>query len=211
MKDVAELQIAGLNVSRETLGKIEELEALVRRWNPAINLVSKTSLDDLRERHVIDSAQLFSACPPTARQWADLGSGGGFPGLIVAIIARELQPDLEVTLVESDARKATFLRQAGRSLGVRFAVFNERIESLAPLSADVLSARALAALPQLLAYAERHLRQDGLALLPKGARYADELAEARKQWHFEVETRPSQSESGAAILLIRKIERARQN
>lgn len=211
MSGVREFQIAGLDVSRETFGKLEALEALVQRWNPAINLVSKASLQQLRERHTIDSAQLFSLCPLAARHWVDLGSGGGFPGLVVAIIAQELQPDLRITLVESDARKATFLRQAGQSLGLTLVVLKERIESLEPLSADVLSARALAALPQLLTYAGRHLRPDGLALLPKGERYADEVAEARKHWHFEVETRPSLSDPAAAILLIRKIERARQN
>lgn len=200
--------IAGVDVSRETSAALEAFEALVRRWNSAINLVSKGSLQSLHDRHIVDSAQLYSFLPAEAKRWVDLGSGGGFPGLVVAILAREKSPGLEVTLVESDGRKATFLRQAAQELGLRVAVISERIEAVPALRADVLSARALAPLSALLAHAERHLRADGVAILPKGGRYAEELADARKLWDFEVDTHPSLSERGSAIFVIRNIQRA---
>ncbi|MDZ4089008.1 MAG: 16S rRNA (guanine(527)-N(7))-methyltransferase RsmG [Tabrizicola sp.] len=205
MTAATELSVGGVNVSRETFEALRAFEALVRRWNPAINLVSKNSMPDLWDRHIADSAQVFAVCPSTAVSWADFGSGGGFPGLVVALLAKQLQPKLHVTLVESDLRKATFLRQAAVALALHVTVRSERIESLAPLSADVLSARALAPLSDLLAFAKAHLRPDGIAIFPKGARYQDEILHARKAWDFDVDTRPSLSEGDAALLVIRNI------
>lgn len=204
---LAEHSVGGVDVSRETFDKLQAFEALVRRWNPAINLVSKASLSSLWARHIADSAQVFALCPAGAAIWADLGSGGGFPGLVVALIAQQLRPDLRVTLVESDMRKATFLRQASQALDVPVTVLSERIEAIPALHADVLSARALAGLPQLLEFAARHLKPEGVAIFPKGARFADELSEARPLWDFDVDTRPSLSEGGAAILVIRNLKR----
>jgi 16S rRNA (guanine527-N7)-methyltransferase len=205
-----DLQVAGVTVSRETMTALKSFESLVQRWNSAINLVSKASLNDLWHRHIVDSAQLFQLCPQVARNWVDLGSGGGFPGIVVAILAANASPDLRVTLVESDQRKATFLRQAIQVLQLGATVRSERVESIAPLNADVLSARALAPLSQLLPFAAKHLRSDGLAIFPKGARYAEELTEGQKDWAFDVEMKPSFSDSEAAILLIRKINRAKK-
>lgn len=209
MTDKEERSVAGINVSRETLSALEAYEQLVRRWTPAINLVSKSTLLDFWDRHIVDSAQVFTHCLPNARLWVDLGSGGGFPGLVVAILARELRPTLRVVLVEADLRKATFLRQAVQELRLKADVRAERIESLRPAAADVLSARALAPLSELLAYAEQHLLPDGVAIFPKGSRFNEELAAARKSWDFEVEIQQSLSEPSAAILVIRKIKRAK--
>ncbi|MBA3908621.1 MAG: 16S rRNA (guanine(527)-N(7))-methyltransferase RsmG [Rhodobacter sp.] len=203
--------IAGIDVSRETSAALEALAALVWRWNPAVNLVSKASLPHLHERHIVDSAQLYNFRPQLARHWVDLGSGGGFPGLVIAILARERDADLKVTLVESDGRKATFLRQAAQELGLRVMVINDRIESIPALGADVLSARALAPLSGLLEYAELHLHPDGVAIFPKGGRYAEELEEARNTWDFEVDIHPSLSEQGSAVLVIRDIQRAKKD
>jgi 16S rRNA (guanine527-N7)-methyltransferase len=209
MTAVSELSLAGLTVSRETIGALQHLQALVQRWNPAVNLVSKSSVGELWERHIVDSAQLFLACPQSATVWADLGAGGGFPGLVIATLARELQSSLRVTLVEADQRKSTFLRQAAQSLDLEVSVLSARIESLPPFQADVLSARALAALPGLLEYAAAHLNPDGVAIFPKGARHRDELAQARRAWAFDVEIRPSLSDADAALLVIRNIHRAK--
>lgn len=200
--------VGGLSVSRETLEALEAFVALVQRWNPAINLVSKSTLEDLWGRHVLDSAQLFSYCPAEAKRWVDIGSGGGFPGLIVALLAKETMPELQVTLVESDQRKATFLRQAAQTLGLTVTVLSKRIESIPPLAADVVSARALAPLVELLGFAHPHIRHDGVVLFPKGARHAEELSEARNSWHFDLSRHPSLSDSAAAILEIRNINRA---
>ena len=205
MTSAAEASVPGLNVSRETLSALLQFEQLVRRWTPAINLVSKATLSEIWPRHILDSAQIFSLCPPKARTWADFGSGGGFPGIIVAILAAQLKPDLRVTLVESDLRKATFLRQAAQALSLPVEVRSTRIESLDSLQADVVSARALAPLPELMAHADRHLAAGGIAVFPKGARYAEELAEARKSWAFGVDVQQSQSDPDAAILVIRNI------
>lgn len=202
--------IAGRVVSRETWEVLTRFAALVRRWNPAINLVSRASVPELWQRHIVDSAQLFGFCPAGARSWVDLGSGGGFPGLVIAILAGEGMPGLKVTLVESDARKATFLRQAAVALSVSADVRCARIEALEPMCADVISARALAPLSELIGHAHRHLGTEGLAIFPKGARFSEEVADARKMWSFDLELKGSLSDPDAAIVMIRKIRRAEQ-
>lgn len=207
MTSATEVSVAGLDVSRETLAALQQYEELVRRWTPAINLVSKATLLDLWDRHIVDSAQIFALLPLSATSWADLGSGGGFPGVVIAILAKQLKPDLRVTLVESDLRKATFLRQAAQTLALPVTVRSSRIEVLDPLNAEVISARALAPLADLLAYADRHLAAGGVAVFPKGARYAEELAEAQKTWAFDVDAQQSLSDADAAILVIRNIHR----
>lgn len=200
--------LASVDVSRETIAALEHFAALVQRWTPAINLVGKATVADFWTRHIVDSAQLFRFCPPNAKRWLDIGSGGGLPGIVVAILAKELLSDLCVTLVESDLRKATFLREACRSLQLSADVQSQRIESLASLQTDVLSARALAPLTTLLAYAQQHLASGGVALFPKGSQHENELAEARKAWSFDLDIQPSLSEEKAAILIIRNVRRA---
>lgn len=200
--------LPGLDVSRETLSALQAYESLVQRWNTAINLVSKSTLADFWVRHIVDSAQVFTFCPEKAQTWADLGSGAGLPGLVVAILARELKPGLRVTLVESDLRKAAFLRQAAQALDLSITILSKRIESVPALSADVVSARALAHLADLLAFADQHLALDGAAIFPKGARYETEVVEARKAWSFDVVHQPSLSDAEAALLVIRNIRRA---
>jgi 16S rRNA (guanine527-N7)-methyltransferase len=207
MTTLAREVIGGLSVSRETLASLRAFEAEVRRWTPVVNLVSRGSLDDLWDRHIEDSAQIFRACPSDARLWLDLGSGGGFPGLVIAILARELHPGLRVVLVESDQRKAVFLRQTAQKLGLEVKVMAQRIESLPPQGADVVSARALAPLADLLELAAPHLKPGGIALFPKGARHAEEIAEARSAWNLDLESLPSASTPDAALLIIRKAER----
>jgi 16S rRNA (guanine527-N7)-methyltransferase len=202
------VSVGGVSVSRETFSALQAYETLVQRWNSAINLVSKPTVENLWQRHIADSAQVFSFCPDGALSWVDLGSGGGFPGLVVAVLAKELKPDLRVTLVESDLRKATFLRQAAQALGLPVTVLSKRIEALDPLHADVLSARALAPLSNLLGFAEQHLSPKGTAVIPKGARFAAEIADAQIAWMFDVDIHPSLSEADAALLVIRNIHRA---
>ncbi|NUB45350.1 16S rRNA (guanine(527)-N(7))-methyltransferase RsmG [Fertoebacter nigrum] len=195
--------LAALGVSRETIQRLEALVALMGKWNPAINLVSKSTLADAWSRHILDSAQIYRLAPPGPLHWADLGSGGGFPGLVVAVLGAELQPGSRFTLVDSDQRKATFLRQSCQTLGLKAQVLAERIDAIAPLNADVLSARALAPLTLLCGFAQRHLSARGTALFMKGASHASELAEARGQWAFEVDIHPSVTEAGAVILQLK--------
>ncbi|PTW50535.1 MULTISPECIES: 16S rRNA (guanine(527)-N(7))-methyltransferase RsmG [Rhodovulum] len=196
------------DVSRETSGRLSAYAVLLRKWNPAINLVARSTLDDLQTRHFDDSAQLFALCPPDARHWVDLGSGAGFPGLVIAILAADSVSDLRVTLVESDQRKATFLRTVCRDLGLATTnVIDTRIELAEPQGADVLSARALAPLPRLLDYAERHLAPGGTALFPKGARFADEIDAALASWRFDVQNHPSKTDPQAVVLKLGGIAR----
>lgn len=197
-----------LNVSRETLERLEIYENLLKKWNPAINLVSEGTLADIWTRHFLDSAQIWTLKPKTAERWIDLGTGGGFPGLVIAILAAEKSPNLRVDLVESDARKAAFLMTASREMGVSPEIIIERVEELSPRQADVISARALAPLSTLLEYAFRHKAKNGICLFPKGQNHEIELTEAAKCWTFKVQKTPSMTDSGGVILKIGGFGRA---
>ncbi|NNE78797.1 MAG: 16S rRNA (guanine(527)-N(7))-methyltransferase RsmG [Silicimonas sp.] len=193
--------LANANVSRETLARLESYARQLTIWNKRINLVSPKSLDDLWQRHFLDSLQLLRVAPPWAT-WVDLGSGGGFPGAVVAIA----NPDRQVTLMESDARKCAFLRTIARET-TGFQVVNERIEDAEPQSADVVSARALAPLDKLLTYASRHLDPNGRAVFLKGRKAREEIEVALENWRFDCETFPSETDEEAVILSIGDIER----
>jgi 16S rRNA (guanine527-N7)-methyltransferase len=196
-----------VSVSRETSQRLVAFEALVTKWNPTINLVSKASVGDLRKRHIADSEQLFDLAGLRNGRWTDLGSGGGFPGIVVAILGAEKAPGLQVSCIESDQRKAAFLATAAHQLGLNVTVLAERIEEAAPQSADVVSARALASLRDLLPLALRHLRPGGVALFPKGAGHAKEVDEARVGWQFWLESFPSMTDPDARILKLGEIRR----
>jgi 16S rRNA (guanine527-N7)-methyltransferase len=194
-------------VSRETRARLEALLDLTARWTRRINLVSSESLKDGWRRHIVDSIQVHRAAP-VATHWADLGTGGGYPGLVIAILEAERDTPARVTLVESDARKCAFLRAALRECGVAADVVPSRIEALPPLGVDVISARALASLDRLLAYADHHLAPGGTAIFPKGARWRDEVVTAKRNWTFKATTIPSITESDAVLLRIGEISRA---
>lgn len=196
-----------LDVSRETSERLEIYASLLRKWNPRINLVSKTTLPNLWTRHIADSAQLYDLAPHPVDHWADLGAGGGFPGLVIAIMAMEMESPRRVTLVESDARKGAFLNTVIRETGARASVIFDRIEATAPLMADVLSARALADLPTLLGFAERHLAPGGTAIFPKGATWEKEVSAARKAWNFNCQVANSETEDGPVLLRITGVAR----
>ena len=199
---------AWLNVSRETLERLFAFCALVEKWNPAINLVSKAGMVEIWGRHVIDSAQLIKQIPTQSRRWGDLGSGGGFPGMILAILGKELHPQAVVILVESDRRKSVFLSEAARLLGISVTIKTQRIGDLEPLQVDVLTARALAPLSNLCGYAHRHLNPKGVAIFPKGAAAAREIEDAKKQWQFNYDATPSYTDPAATVLALRGIHRA---
>ncbi len=199
--------LAQTNVSRETMRRLESFAALLEKWTTAINLISRDSLRDLWRRHFLDSAQLFGVARITSGHWVDLGSGGGFPGMVCAIMAQESAPALRFTLVESDSRKATFLRTVQRETGVKVDVVNDRIENVPPLGADILSARALAPLKILLAYADRHLTADGKAIFLKGQSFQAELEEALESWTFRREEYPSRTDGAGIVLSLGDIRR----
>lgn len=195
------------NVSRETFDKLSTLASLLEKWNPKINLVSKNSIEDLWQRHIQDSIQVFDLIPDQKGSWVDIGSGGGFPGLVVAILNSGLSYPFQVSLIESDIRKCSFLRTALRETGVKATVLTQRIEAVDPQEADVLSARALADLSLLCEFSERHLSETGTALFPKGVNWKKEVEEASKSWSFTHEISKSSTQEGAVILKLRDIKR----
>lgn len=194
-------------VSRETMARLDRMTDLLTRWTARINLVSKASLEDVWPRHILDSAQLWRLRPTGGLRWVDLGSGAGFPGLVIAVIAQEMAPALQVQLVEGDLRKAAYLEAAARETGTPVRIIPSRVESLAPLEADILSARAMAPLPDLLTIAEKHLRKTGICLFPKGRSVHKELAEARARWCFDSIEHRSLTDPTATILEIGAIHR----
>jgi 16S rRNA (guanine527-N7)-methyltransferase len=200
----AESFSAVLHVSRETMDRLSLYESLLRKWQKRINLVSNSTLEELWQRHILDSAQLAGLAPEGALRWADLGSGGGFPGLVIAILLRE-RPGLEMHLVESDQRKCIFMREVIRETGAPATVYNERIEAFASGAGvfDVVSARALAPLPRLLDWAAPLFGPETLGLFLKGQGLQDELTQARKHWIFEADYSPSQSDPSGAVLSVR--------
>lgn len=194
---------AETGVSRETLDRLGAYADLVRRWQPKINLVGPSTLDDLWRRHMLDSAQLFPLLPADARTLVDLGSGAGFPGLVLAVLG---VPD--VHLVESDTRKAAFLREAARVSGTNVTVHARRIDAVPAIAADIVTARALAPLAELLAWAHRFVGSRGVALFPKGQQAEDEVADAARIWTLSVERIPSRTDANGAILRVSGIARA---
>lgn len=190
------------NVSRETLERLEAFASLLKKWTKSINLIAPNSVDDLWQRHIADSTQVYGLAPPDWSSWADLGSGGGLPGIVIAILDDQSRP---VTLIESDKRKCLFLNTVRRELSLSIIVQNARIESMSKKEMDVVSARALAPLSNLLSYASPLLSPKGIALFPKGARFQQELDEAKKHWQFDVEEHQSQTSVDSRILRISRI------
>lgn len=189
-------------VSRETLERLEIYSAELYRWNKAINLVSKRTLPEVWQRHFLDSWQLLDAEADLSSRWVDLGSGGGFPALVLAACGVG-----DMTLVESDIRKGTFLREAARKMDVSVTVLSQRVEACPPQNADIISARAFAPLHRLLEYAEPHLTQSGQLRLLKGQDVEAELTEATKYWTFHIDRRPSLSDAGGTVLTIKDVNR----
>lgn len=195
------------DVSRETLEKLESFRILLERWNPAINLISKATIPHIWNRHILDSVQVFDLGTPYPRNWLDIGSGAGFPGVVVAILAAQIAPAMHVTLVEADKRKAAFLRTVSRELGVQFEVVTERIEAMPPTNSSIVSARAFARLAELLGVAQKHLCDGGAAIFPKGETVQEEIKEALRAWQFKYELHQSQTNEAGFVLKIGDIAR----
>ena len=197
---------AAIDVSRETKEKLELMERELRRWQAIKNLVGPATLDQIWDRHIVDSLQLLDLAPD-AQTWLDLGSGAGFPGLVLAIAGAER--GLKVHLVESNSRKCAFLRHVTRLAGVSATIHEARLETVIPGftgKADVVSARALAVLPLLLEWTEPLLKVGTIGVFPKGRDAEIELTEARKRWTFTADILPSRTDSEARILRITSIE-----
>jgi 16S rRNA (guanine527-N7)-methyltransferase len=202
MSDAARRSLAALfpDVSRETWGQLEAYVEILLKWQKAINLIGPATVDDIWSRHILDSAQVLPHVPAETKRLADLGTGAGFPGLVLAA----LRPRLDVILVESDARKAAFLGEAGRrmSLVKQPKIVIGRIEAVPSVHADVLTARALAPLGTLLSWAERHRADPAICLFHKGKDWQVELTEAQRGWDIEAHPFPSATDRDAVLLRI---------
>lgn len=188
-------------VSRETLDRLEAYVGLLKAWNRRINLVGGSTLGDPWRRHILDSAQLYPHVPAKARVLVDLGSGAGLPGLVLAAMGVP-----EVHLVESDQRKAAFLREAVRVTSIPATIHAARAERIS-LVADVVTARAVAPLPDLLALAAPFLGANSVALFLKGRTAREELTLAEKTWKMRSRLLPSSSDPGGMLLILEAIVR----
>jgi len=186
-----------LRVSRETLDRLRTYVELLLRWNQRINLVSAGSLADVWRRHILDSAQLIQHIDSDVRVLVDLGSGAGLPGLILGILGLP-----KVHLIEADQRKAAFLREAARVTETPIIIHVGRIESIAPFPADVITARALAPLPELLAWSQPFLATGTVCLFLKGQGLQDELTATQRKWIMQTQSLASLTDPTGHILRV---------
>jgi 16S rRNA (guanine527-N7)-methyltransferase len=193
-----------MDVSRETLTRLEIYAALLLKWNRAINLISARDEQHIWSRHIDDALELAPLVPADAAFGVDLGSGGGLPGLVLAIAT-----DRPFHLIEADQRKAAFLREAARATGCTLTVHPIRIEACELSNVPLITARALAPLTTLLGWSAPKLSSTGICLFPKGKTFANELTAAATQWQMRVESLPRRADPSAAILRIRDIQRVR--
>ena len=199
-----QFSVGGINVSRETFEQLKSLSHLIQKWTAKINLIAPKSIPELWTRHIEDSAQVFSIAGDSWSSWTDIGSGGGLPALVVAILDEKRRP---MTLVESDQRKCLFLNTARRELGLNINVINGRIEDQRIEKADILSARALAPLDKLLSFSEMLKKPEGRAIFLKGVTFQDEIDVANRNWGFSVNSHVSTTSSEARVLEISRIVR----
>ena len=193
------------NVSRETMNCLENYVDLLIKWNQSINLISKHTINQIWDRHVLDSAQLVRFIDKDVRKWVDLGSGAGFPGLIVASIVKDSIPKLCVSLVESDQRKCVFLRQAADLLKVNVEIFAGRVQDCSFKNADIISARALAPIKKLLPYFIQIGKIKGAkALFLKGKNINRELQDVEDLEQFNIKTYPSLVDESGFVLEVEK-------
>jgi len=190
------------NVSRETFERLLKYEANLRSWNARMNLVSKGSLEDVWRRHFIDSAQVFDLLGPYEGGLVDVGSGAGFPGLVLSIMGAK-----GVHLVESDQKKAAFLAETARLCGSDAQVHPIRAEALKGVNAGVITARAVAPLERLLELTFPLFRPGTLGIFLKGLNVVGELTEAHKRWRISTDRVPSRSDPSGTLIIVREVSR----
>ena len=197
--------VKSLNVSRETLNGFYEYETLLSKWNEKINLVSKNTLVDIWERHFLDSGQIIKHVEVSGKRWVDVGSGAGFPGLVVALLLRDRKIDCDLVVVEKNPKKVFFLNEVIRKLNLSVEVVNDNIDNLEPLNADILTARAFSELNNLIEIAFRHRKKEGICLFLKGENYRIELDKTLNYWFFDYDIVDSLSSSSGKIIRVKKI------
>jgi 16S rRNA (guanine527-N7)-methyltransferase len=195
-----------LGVSRETFARLKAYVGLLEDWNARHNLVSKASLAEVWQRHVGDSVQLARFIPAEARSLADLGSGAGFPGLVLAEL---LRGRVQVTLFEATAKKCQFLEIVRDRLGLDAIIRNARMEEVPPQRFDVVTARACAPLDKLLGYAQSFVGSGSICLFLKGQNVGSELTQARNSWKMQVLQHPSLTDPSGVVLEVRELRHVR--
>jgi len=194
-------------VPDEALRRLQAYVGLLEKWQVKINLVGRDSLHDVWRRHILDSAQLGPLLAPDAKIIADIGSGAGFPGLVLAILSGPTKSNTEFHLIESNEKKCAFLREVNRTTGAGAIIHHSRAEKLSGFSADVVISRAVAPLDELLEYANPLLENDGQCLFLKGKKWREELTQAQKKWIINESTIQSLSDSSGMILKLEAIAR----
>jgi 16S rRNA (guanine527-N7)-methyltransferase len=193
-------------VSREGSASFDAYAALLVEWRQRMNLVAPSTMPHIWQRHFADSAQLYALLPDSAACLVDIGSGAGFPGLVLAIMAQTNQRPLTIHLIESIQKKAQFLRAVAAQLNLSVIVHAERAEAIKGITADVITARALAPLEEILPLAKNFTRLDTVLLLLKGARAEEELTSAKQSWHFKHVIIPSRTDPSGKVLRIEKLQ-----
>lgn len=195
-------------ISDDTLGQFQRYAALLKKWQGAINLVSNSTIPDLWERHFHDSAQLLQFIPTNCKAVADIGSGGGFPALVLAI----LRPDINFHLIESDTRKCEFLRSVSRETGVKIHIHNDRAENILSATVpDIVTARAFKPVLEIMDLCAGALPAfRGPFILLKGEKFAQEIDDAAKKFEFSHTAHPSKTSAAARIVIIENIIRRTQ-
>jgi len=187
-------------VSRETMIKLEHYVQLLECWNKSVNLVSSKSIEEIWQRHIYDSAQLVSYLS-SSKTIIDLGAGAGFPGLVLAMIG-----SWDVTLIESDTKKCSFLREVARQTNTQVTIVNQRIETLVPWKVDAVTVRALAPLEKLLGYASPFLQERGVGIFLKGKMLEEEIEQARLAWSFDAEVIKSKTSCEGRVIKVKDIK-----
>ena len=201
---IKKLSLENLDVSRETIGNLKLYVDILKKWNTTINLVSKDSIKDVWDRHILDSAQLFKFVTYDVKRWLDIGSGAGLPGLVIAVLAKERFPSLQITLIEADKRKCVFLNQVVRDLDLNVNTVPKRIEDCPPQDADVISARALTELDKLLSYFKYHGKFDCKGLFLKGRNIKNELNLVKNIDGLQIKLSPSEVYNEGYIVEVGK-------
>ena len=194
-----------LDVSRETLSCFCQYEILLSKWNRKINLVSKNTLGYMWERHFLDSGQIINHVEASGKRWVDVGSGAGFPGLVVALLLRDRKIDIDLTLVEKNQKKVFFLNEVIRRLDLSVKVVNNNIGDIETLNADILTARAFSELNELIEIAYHHGKKGCVCLFLKGENYSLELDKALNYWLFDYDVLDSLTNSSGKIIRVKNI------
>lgn len=193
-------------VSRETLSRLDDFQALLIRWQSSFNLVGPKTLAEFWDRHVLDSLQLVDLAPPTALRWTDIGSGAGFPGLVLAAALCE-RPGSHIRLIEPNHKRAAFLREVARSMIAPISVVASKVEDAPVEPCDIVTARAVAPLVDLLGMAQPYLAKGAQGLFLKGQDIVSELTQASRYWNIQAEIVPSRSDDRGRILVVKEVRR----